>query len=89
MPKFNESRYSQSFIERERQIIKDLTDNTEKKIASKKSTLYWMKKRHVDYSKEVLERRMGLKKRMTREEEIMKLREKTGDRKQNQTLTND
>ena len=43
--------------------------------------MFWMKKRHVDYSKEVLERRMGLKKRMTREEEIMKLKEKTDHRK--------
>ena len=32
VPKFNESIYSQSFIERERQMIRDLTDNTEKKI---------------------------------------------------------
>ena len=38
-------------------------------------------KYNVDYSKEVLERRMGLKKRMTREEEIMKLREKTAGKK--------
>ena len=81
-PNEDESKYSQSFIDRERGVIKNLMKKTQSKINEKKNEYVLKQKSIQAYQRRVIDDKLGLKRKLTKQEKIMQLSEQTIKAKQ-------
>ena len=72
-PKFDESKYSQSFINRERKVAQKIMDRTNTRIVQKKPDYLQKKDRISNFKNEIIFKKLGLFKKMTEEERILML----------------
>ena len=64
-PSDSESVYSQSFMDRERDMIKRIKDLSEKKINKKFNTKYHKNKKMTSFHNSILHTKLGLKRKLT------------------------
>ena len=81
-PNEDESKYSQSFIDRERGVIKNLMKKTQSRINEKKNEYVLKQKSIQAYQRRVIDDKLGLKRKLTKQEKIMQFSEQTIKAKQ-------
>lgn len=69
-PKTNESSYSQTFINRERDVVKKLRTYTKHKVTTAASLYHEKRERMRKFEEVVLDVKLGLKKKLSEEEKM-------------------
>ena len=80
-PKINESRYSQSFIDRERKIAQKILGRTNTRIEQKNPPYLMSKNRMSNFKREDINKKLGLFKKMTEQERMLMLSQQAMDKK--------